>query len=279
MQALFSRFIRASVWFYTRRTGTFHYCPRDFSWGFHNDVPNQVVDIRKIIDGKLEGETLSDEQLNCLIQCYPYDPEKNKYLLKEGVTNEDLKIIRTVFKRYSVYQQERSFFFFRTEELSRELAGDKIADFFETNDTNRKRLEELNDAIKDDKYGLRCFEYDHLEPVDEKDETAFSRKVANALWSKIEAEIEEKLEVSEEKDWLEEEAEFHELFMADRTQRFVGRKDILDKMHSFCRGDWPIAQAEGVSQYVPMPNVMVISGEPGCGKSALFARFTEEIMH
>ena len=35
----------------------------------HNDIPQQVVDLQQIIDGKLEGKDLTGEQINCLVRC------------------------------------------------------------------------------------------------------------------------------------------------------------------------------------------------------------------
>ena len=51
----------------------------------HNDIPRQVVELAKIIDGKIEGRSLTPEQINCLIGCYQWDTDKGKYILKEEV--------------------------------------------------------------------------------------------------------------------------------------------------------------------------------------------------
>ncbi|MDY6988900.1 MAG: DUF4062 domain-containing protein, partial [Thermodesulfobacteriota bacterium] len=220
----------------------------------HTDVPHQVVDLRQIIEGKLEGKALTNEQVNCLVRCYQWDPDKGKYLLKDDATDDGLQIIRSVFGQYSAYQRDRSFFFFRWEGLTKKLADTNVADFFEAEKANQDKLVSLKQEIID--AGLPWFEYDDIE--------SFGNKVGETLWHRIEAELGELVE--KEKDWLEEEAEFHELFMADRTRRFVGRRDVLDRMRAFC---------EGTGE----PSLMVVTGEPGCGKSALMARFTEEVTH
>ncbi len=220
----------------------------------HNDIPKQVVNLRRIIEGKLEGKSLSTEQINCLVRCYQWDAEKSKYLLREDITPDELKIIHLVFEKYSLYQRDRSFFFFRSEALTRKLARHNIEDFFESEEMDKEKLSALKHEIIDS--GLSCFEYDNIE--------AFGNQVRDILWKRIEAELGEIVE--KKKDWLEEEAEFHELFVTDRTRRFVGRRNLLDSMHAFCESD-------GES------SVMVITGEPGCGKSALMGRFTEEILH
>lgn len=235
----------------------------------HNELPKQVVDLRKIIEGKLEGKALTDEQVNCLVRCYQYDPERSKYLLSDDATENELKIIRSIFKSYSSYQRDRSFFFFRSEALTEKLAGEHRSDFFEIRESLKVKLENLKQEIMAE--GLPHFEYDDIE--------AFGHMVSDTLWKRIEAEIEETAEEGDEKDWLAEEAEFHELFIADRTRRFVGRRDVLDDIHTFCRGEWPISRTDGVSGSGTSLNVMLIAGDSGCGKSALLARFSEEAIH
>ncbi len=225
----------------------------------HNELPKQVVYLRSIIEGRFEGKRLSDEQVNTLVKCYQFDGQK--YTLKEDISQGDIDIIKSVFAQYSAYQRDRSFFFFRNESLTRQLAGDNTNAFFEDSPENQDKLKALKQEII--KEGLPHFEYDSIEK--------FGELVRDTLWSHIEKEIGETSEV--EKDLLKEEDELHELFMADRTRRFVGRRDLLDKMHAFCRGDSRIAQGGGSQS-----NIIVITGEPGCGKSALMARFTEEFM-
>jgi|GEM_PF-4098928 len=219
----------------------------------HANLPKQVVDLRKIIEEKLEGKTLSNEQKNCLVRCYTWEADKGKFLLREDIAPEDAEIIRSVFERYSIYQKDRSFFFFRTESLTRKLANTNTNDFFEQKQEDQGKLAALKNEIADAR--LPVFQYDNIE--------TFGQHLLDTLWKRIEAEVDQA--PAEEKDWLKEQAEFHELFMADRTRRFVGRRGLLDRMHEFCdRND--------------DPSLLVITGEPGCGKSALMARFTEEVM-
>ena len=71
------------------------------------------------------------------------------------------------------------------------------------------------------------FEYDDIE--------AFGQLILETLWKRIETEIGQ--EILKEKGWLEEELEFHELFIAGITRRFVGRRDLLDRMHGFLEHD------------------------------------------
>lgn len=220
----------------------------------HNDIPRQVVNLRSIIDGRLEGKALTQKQIDCLVRCYQWNADKGKYLLKAGASPEELEIIRAAFQQYSTYRRDRSFFFVRSESFTGKLAGENPEDFYETDGENQAKLVVLKQKIIDE--GLYSYEYNDVE--------TFGGKVRDVLWERIEAEIGE--QVGEERGWLEEEAEFHELFMADRTRRFVGRQDFLDQMHAFCESD-------------NEPSMMVITGESGSGKSALMGRFAEEALN
>jgi WD40 repeat protein len=220
----------------------------------HNDLPKQVVDLSKIIEGKLEGKQLSDEQRDTLMRCYVWDAGKRKYMVKEGITAEESAIIQSAFQQYAAYQKDRSFFFFRKESLTATLAGTNRTDFFEQNPEDRVKLEALKQEIRD--ACLPWFEYDDIE--------AFGQRILETLWKRIENEIGQ--EILAEKDWLEEELEFHELYIAGLTRRFVGRRDLLDRMHGFLEHD-------------DKNPILVVTGEPGCGKSALIARFSEEARH
>ena len=220
----------------------------------HNDLPKQVVDLSKIIEGKLEGRQLSDEQRDTLMRCYVWDAGKRKYMLKEGITAEESAIIQSAFQQYAAYQKDRSFFFFRKESLTATLAGTNRTDFFEQNPEDRAKLEALKQEIKDAR--LPWFEYDDVE--------AFGQRILETLWKRIETEIGQ--EILAEKGWLEEELDFHELFIAGLTRRFVGRRDLLDRMHGFL-------------EHNDKNPILVVTGEPGCGKSALMARFSEEAKH
>ena len=88
----------------------------------HNRPPRQLMNLRPLVEGILEGKTLLREQVSCLTRCYPWHPEKGKYLLRDEITPKDQQILRTVFDVYSIYQKERSFFFFRSESLSKTRA-------------------------------------------------------------------------------------------------------------------------------------------------------------
>jgi hypothetical protein len=141
----------------------------------HGSVPNQVVDLRKILEDQLEGQTLSRAQKDCLVRCYRSDADKRKHLLREHVAAADADIIRSVFERYSIYRKDRSFFFFRSEALSRQIAGRKTSDFFEQNQDDRDKLGSLKTEIVNaelphfeyaDSHGTSCEIVSH--PIDQR---------------------------------------------------------------------------------------------------------------
>lgn len=88
--------------------------------------------------------------------------------------------------------------------------GDKRDDYLEEESENQNKLAALKTEIK--AAGLPVFEYKEIE--------AFGQQFLETLWQALQKPA-ENLAPS---DWLAEEAEFHELFMADRTRRFVGRQ-------------------------------------------------------
>jgi hypothetical protein len=218
----------------------------------HNEVPQQIVDLPGILEGRLEGRRLSEEQVACLSRNYLWDGEKRKYILRPGLNQADEAIIRSVFQKYATYQRDRSVFFFRSERLTRELAGSNQEDFFEPNEAMKNRLDALKEEIKSQ--GLAWFEYDDLE--------SFGNHVRDILWERIQDELGQ--EQVEERDWLEVERDFHHIFAAGRTRLFVGRRSYLDRMQRFCE-----EECKG--------SLMVVRGDPGSGKSALLARFSEEM--
>lgn len=219
-----------------------------------NDIPAQIVELRSILEDKFENVQLSDEQKNCLSYNYKWDGKKGKYLLRNNVERADLEMIRSIFAGFSAYQRDRSFFFFRSEELSRELAeGKNIDDFFDSDPQEKEQLDNLKQEIEDN-----C-----QPPVEYFDLEEFGVKIEEILWKRMELEFADA--DAEEKDELEIEADFHELFIADRTRHFVGREELLGEMLDF------VDEADG-------QQILAISGKPGVGKSALLGQFTGELL-
>lgn len=87
---------------------------------------------------------------------------------------------------------------------------------------------------------------------------AFGEQVLEDLWSAIEMEY--PVPVPElHPDELAIERAYHDEFIEGRCQRFIGRRDLIEQMTAYADGE----------NNVPL----VITGTPGCGKSALMANF------
>ena len=208
----------------------------------HGHVPGLVTNLEAIIHGEFKGGPLSELEQSALVEGYQFDPFKNHYRLKPDIPARQSDIIREVFRKLLAYQRDRSFFFFRTEELSRALAGDRIDEFFDPK--HQPRLEALKQELVRAK--LPHYEYGRLEDM--------GRIVAEVLWSRIREEAGRVPKPSVAED------EFHDRFIQDRTRIFVGRQKALSELESFAESSDP-------------PNTMVVLGAPGRGKSALMARF------
>ena len=91
------------------------------------------------------------------------------------------------------------------------------------------------------------------------------QQIIEELWKEIEGELKES---SEPSDTLVKERLYHELFLTERTRLFLGRGDLLESMLGYA------ADTEDLQP-------IVITGKPGCGKSALlseFARLCRKLM-
>jgi telomerase protein component 1 len=216
----------------------------------HGHLPKQIVDLRPILEGPAQKEPLTEQQRESLVRCYQWDAEKRKYLRAADVSAADAAVLRPVFARLTIYQQDRSYFYFRSAELTEKLAGSDRAGFLAENPAAERALAELKQEIKN--AGLPWFEYVGIE--------SFGRLVLETLWKRIEAETED---ADRGADWLTLENELHELFVADRNRRFVGRQQELQRLYRFADQD-------------RLSGVLVVWGEAGSGKSALMARFATD---
>jgi len=127
-------------------------------------------------------------------------------------------------------------------------------------------LAELKQKVED--VGLPVFEYpcewdaerQRLVGLEE-----FGEQVYQDLMDSVEDEFPEG--VPEELDWFAEENAAMEAFVEERTQRYVegSRRTLLDEMTEF---------AEGGGE----PSLLVVTGEPGSGKSALLGKFYRDYL-
>ena len=88
---------------------------------------------------------------------------------------------------------------------------------------------------------------------------AFGQRVLEDLWGAIQAEYPAD---APQPDPLDAERAYHDFFIETRTELFIGQRHLLARLHEFASGD--------------TPGPMVVTGTPGCGKSALLARFVSQ---
>lgn len=89
----------------------------------------------------------------------------------------------------------------------------------------------------------------------------FGDAVADWLWQAVRAELRLPERPVEVTDWLTDEADQHERYLESRLRVFVGRHALRTELMAFVRG----------GDAVPC----LVTGEPGCGKTAVLAHFAD----
>lgn len=161
--------------------------------------------------------------------------------------------------------KSQAFFYFRDANFLKEVPIEKRADFLPENDEAAQKLAVLKEKIKAKKYPI--FEnypcrYDGINEsgqVKIADLEEFGKRVLEDLWTAI---CLEHFHEETPADDLASERHFHETFIENRIGRFVGRRDILDKLHEFTDSE--------------DENSLVVTGAAGCGKSTILAKFAKE---
>eukprot|EP00741_Cyanophora_paradoxa_P019219 tig00000215_g18555.t1 len=112
----------------------------------------------------------------------------------------------------------------------------------------KQRLEALKGEIRS--AGLPVAEYPD------------AQRLALAMRDALKARLEQEFPLERERPWLEAERSHHEAFAASRQRVFVRNPEDIDTLSAY-------AAASG-------PEVLVLHGEGGCGKSALLANWARE---
>jgi hypothetical protein len=144
-----------------------------------------------------------------------------------------------------------AFFYFRDPAFIDALPLEKQADFRAESTDHAEKLGRLKDRIRTS--GLPVREgYRH-------DLDAFGRQVLEDLWLAIQAEHREE---APEPDPLDAQRAYHDFFIETRTGLFIGQRHLLARLQAYATGN--------------TPGPMLVTGTPGCGKSALLARFVSQ---
>ncbi|HZD49920.1 MAG TPA: DUF4062 domain-containing protein, partial [Silvibacterium sp.] len=161
-----------------------------------------------------------------------------------------------------------AFFYFRDENATARIVEEKPGDFREPDGSgNARKLIALKMAIVDADQPV--FVYPARWDTAQKRLTgleAFGDKVHADLLQSVKDDPELAARFASDSlatpDEFVEEAEQVEAFIEERTERFISgsREPLLRDMLAFASAD-------------DMPNILVISGDPGSGKSALLSKF------
>ena len=165
-----------------------------------------------------------------------------------------LEIVHGVLRNADLAR--RSFFYFRDPRFISQVPESRRADFTAENPEAARKLTALKDKIRDS--GRPVVE-NYLCRWDEDtgrlvDLDVFGQQVLEELWTAICAEYPEE---APEADPLAIERQMHEAFAEERSHLHIGRAEQVRRLTAY---------VQGTDQ-----RPVVITGEPGCGKSAFLA--------
>ena len=145
-----------------------------------------------------------------------------------------------------------AFFYFRDPAFIDSLPREKQPDFRAEDDEHAEKLRNLKDRVRSSGMPVReNYRYDNLD--------AWGQQLLEDLWTAIQ--VEHPVDAPQP-DPLDAERAYHEFFIETRTELFIGQRQLLARLHDFASGD--------------SPGSMIVTGTPGCGKSALLARFVSQ---
>lgn len=168
-----------------------------------------------------------------------------------------------------------AFFYFRDPAATSCMVEEVPGEFREPEgSSNAQKLADLKQSIAD--AGLPVFIYPAQWDAAQKRLTgleAFGSRVHDNLLQSLKADPELAsrftADSTAQPDEFQEEAEQMDAFIEGRTERFVlgSRKPVLDALETFATADPSVTGS----------NILVLTGEPGSGKSAFLAKFTRDL--
>lgn len=148
--------------------------------------------------------------------------------------------------------QSRAFFYFRDPSFIADLPPAQRVDFQAESREHATKLQKLKQHIRDSRLPvMEDYAYDDLE--------VFGRRVLEDLWTAIDDEYPSGAPAP---DPLDVERSYHNYLIETRTELFIGQRHLLARLHAYASGDSPAP--------------VVVTGTPGCGKSALLAKFIDQ---
>lgn len=243
-----------------------HLVDVDLRWG----VTEEEAEQGKILEVCLDEIERCRPFFICLLgERYGWTPsvyevsEEKKYdwvrEIKPGISITELEIVYGVLLNPSM--KMRAFFYFRDPIFIASVPKEYKAVYLPEDKESAKKLKRLKNEIRRRHYPI--FSYSCSFGGINKDRKlfllnleTFGQRVLEDLWSSI-TQVYPKEPIL--LDELEVERAYHEAFIEGRCQNFVGRNGLLQQITAYANSDNDIP--------------LVITGAPGCGKTALLANF------
>jgi hypothetical protein len=234
-----------------------HLVDVDLRWGVTEEDAQRgkalEICLREIEDCRPFFLGLLGERYGWIPPCYdiPDEPQFDSLRhLEPGHSITAMEIYHGVLNNPEM--RSHAFFYFRDPAFIETLPAAQRPDFNAEDAESAEKLRRLKERIKAS--GLPVREGYRREDLDD-----LGRLVLEGLWSAIEAEYPE---AGREADPLDAERAYHDFFIETRTGLFIGQRHLLARLHAYAAGN--------------TPGPMVVTGTPGCGKSALLARFVSQ---
>jgi nephrocystin-3 len=194
--------------------------------------------------GEYYGSTIKSDQVETACQNYPWIIEQN--YLDRSIT--ELEMIYALFKRPVDQQQtlaKNALFYFRSPNYANTLPLSERKDYIEASPENRDKQQNLKQRLRD--HGCQIAEY--KQPSDLKE------LILESLWEKIAQEFPDTPTSQQQEDFE------HDAFALSRQSVYIKRQSDFDRLTQHALSDEP---------------PLLITGESGCGKTALLANWAKE---
>lgn len=204
-----------------------------------------------------------------------YIPDNDKFqwvreleAAESGHSVTALEFYHAVLRDHSM--GTRAFFYFRDPSFLTdpvflsEVSAERQRDFVPESQDAARRLKALKDEVRErfpafENYPCRYGGLDEKGQVKLIDLEAFGKRVVDDLWEAIKIENPQDEAPSDD---LAIERAHHEAFIEGRSERFIGRREVLAQLTKFADD--------------PVKGMLVVTGSAGCGKSALLANFARQ---
>lgn len=239
-----------------------------------NSIPMHITQLDMAI--KASKNIILDEEEKYVLSYYARAGSENVWYLKPGIKEDDKIKLSAILKRIGGKFGYHTFFFVRED------CGEDDAEYFETQQELRSKLDSLKKRIESKKEDLDSYAHyqcawDSEAPQGQhkiKVMDEFGEKVYEMLWEHLKNNPELKNDQNE-KDGLEREEELQLKYVDSRTYNFCGRTDLINSLKETINlameGKLISSKAERKTGYI------LLTGEPGAGKSSVMAKLFLEL--